>query len=328
MADITTDVSTSGKSITIESTRNNVNIGSQMKRTTLSSYKNLNINSETDSVNVIGEKCVNITTNEKSINLKATTGEINLKADENMNLLSKKGDVVLKSDREQMTIESFRNMDITSEEGNITIEAPYGTVNLRAEHNVNITPGDGGQVYVAGNFRASTISQGAASGESGLLVPTGTVVSYCGSSSPLGWFVCDGSTYNIIEFNELFNVLGYTYGGSGNSFAVPDLRGRLVLGISTGISGISNKSMGNTGGEETHALTISEMPRHSHAYERTRDGNIQAAVSLTTNDAAPAGTQAANTSFIGGLGIADAQSNGVAHNVMQPYMALNFIIKY
>lgn len=323
MSDTETDISTSGKSINIESTRNSVTISSQMKDITVESYKKININSSEDNANIKAHHCVNIIATEKSINLKAVDGEVNAISKKDITLLSTHGDALLKAYRGELNIETYKNMEILSEQGNITIEAPNGTVNIRAQHNINITPGETGQVYVAGNLRATTISQGSANEQSGLLVPPGTVVPYCASSSPIGWFLCNGSSYSIITYKPLFDVIGYTFGGgeSGGTFQVPDLRGRLILGYSTGISNISNKEIGDIGGSETHTLTVPEMPSHNHTVDiDSISGWEESAYSV---DGAPYRPNKGS-----GIFTTNSTGGGQSHPIMQPYMALNYIIKY
>lgn len=318
--DTTTDVSTSGKSITFTSTREDVNIDSERKNVGIASYKNVNISSDVDSINLTAKNCVNLESTDKSINLLSDNGMIITTASDLLKSNSINGNVIVKSNRQNLNLETFRDMEVFAEQGNITIEAPNGTINIRAHNNINITPGDDAQVYVAGNFRATAISQGSATSESGLLVPTGTVVPYCGTSSPIGWFICDGSSYDTVIYRTLFLVIGYTFGGSGSNFYVPDMRGRVTVGSSTGISGIVNKSVGATGGAETHTLTVQEMPAHTHTVDTDISSWESSAYSvLGAPDRPNRGSNTTTTSSTGG---------GQAHTIMQPYMTLNYIVKY
>jgi len=80
---------------------------------------------------------------------------------------------------------------------------------------------------------------------------------------PENYRLCDGSILSIIEYNDLFKVLGTLHGGDGlNGFALPDLRQRFIVGYDN--SHDSYKTIGGKGGEETHKLTIAEMPEHKH----------------------------------------------------------------
>lgn len=84
------------------------------------------------------------------------------------------------------------------------------------------------------------------------------------SRIPYGWRACDGSTLPIAGNEVLYALIGTTFGGDGSTnFKLPDLRGRVP--ISQGLAPpLSNRTVGQTGGEEAHALQTNEMPAHSH----------------------------------------------------------------
>jgi microcystin-dependent protein len=79
----------------------------------------------------------------------------------------------------------------------------------------------------------------------------------------IGWIKCDGRQLSTSEFSALFSVLGYSFGGSGSSFALPDPQGR-VPGFVGQTAGTSDWALGDASGAETHTLTIAEMPSHNH----------------------------------------------------------------
>lgn len=82
--------------------------------------------------------------------------------------------------------------------------------------------------------------------------------------APSGWQICDGSLLSISEYDALYQLLGTTYGGDGQSnFAVPDLRGRVPVHNGTG-GGLSPRPPGMTAGTETVTLTMPQMGAHSH----------------------------------------------------------------
>jgi microcystin-dependent protein len=84
-------------------------------------------------------------------------------------------------------------------------------------------------------------------------------------SDHLGWLRCDGRALSTAEYRTLFTVMGYRFGGSGNTFYLPDPQGR-VLGCKGTASGISGETWntGDVSGEETHVLTTDELPPHNH----------------------------------------------------------------
>ncbi len=117
----------------------------------------------------------------------------------------------------------------------------------------------------------------------------GEIRIFAGNFAPYGWMFCDGSLLSIPEYETLFNLIGTTYGGDGQStFALPDLRGRLPLHFGNGFT------LAETGGVETVTLTVSQIPAHSHALLATTNpaagtapsGNVAPAVAATLGFAA------------------------------------------
>ncbi|BAU27073.1 microcystin-dependent protein [Aneurinibacillus soli] len=137
---------------------------------------------------------------------------------------------------------------------------------------------------------------------------------------PQGWALCNGQLLSINSNQALYSLIGTAFGGNGTTtFALPNLQGR----VPTQMPNIS--AVGQSGGEEAHALTISEMPAHTHqAYagsEKLYDtpvGNVWG-TSTPTNYAPQANSQMHAHAL--------AQSGGSqAHSNMQPYTVVNFCI--
>lgn len=170
--------------------------------------------------------------------------------------------------------------------------------------------------------------------------PAGRISAYAGSSAPAGYLICNGSAVSRTTYATLFSVIGTTYGsGDGSTtFNLPDLRGRTIIGVGQG-TGLTNRLLNATGGEESHTLTVSEMPAHNHSINDPGhshipingrdDGNAS-----NQNGQAPSGDATSNlvngystNSATTGISI-NNNGSGSAHNTMMPFVALNYIIKY
>lgn len=97
--------------------------------------------------------------------------------------------------------------------------------------------------------------------------PTGVLINYIGLTAPRGCLSCDGSSKLIMMYPQLFTVIGYTFGGSGPNFNVPDSRGRVVA-FKDGGRGLLLNAQGNiiggVYGLQNHKLELNEMPTHNH----------------------------------------------------------------
>jgi microcystin-dependent protein len=146
---------------------------------------------------------------------------------------------------------------------------------------------------------------------------------FAGNFAPAGWMFCEGQLLPISEYETLFNLIGTTYGGDGQStFALPDLRGRIPLHQGNGFT------LAETGGAETVTLTVQQLPAHSHALlgtsgaaNATSPANNLLAQSLTVslyNSGAPNTPMAPGTT--------GAVGGSQPHNNFQPYLCVDFII--
>jgi microcystin-dependent protein len=143
--------------------------------------------------------------------------------------------------------------------------------------------------------------------------------------APEGWVFCDGSLLSIAEFSPLFDLLGTTYGGDGQStFAVPDLRGRSPIHQGTGAG--FTYVIGQKAGSESVALTTSQIPGHTHTIgASTADAQTPAPGGQTfaaSTQIEPYETSAAATSGA----ILALNTGNQAHENRMPYLAMNYII--
>lgn len=153
------------------------------------------------------------------------------------------------------------------------------------------------------------------------ITPSGGIMMYGGSSAPTGYLLCDGSAVSRTTYANLYTAIGTAYGaGDGaTTFNVPDMRSRLPIGYGAG-TGLSSRGIGNYGGNETHTLSTSEIPAHSHAATAGLFLEVYGAGSFNIPLAAGfAAENHANTANAGG---------GGSHNNMPPWLCVNFIIKH
>jgi len=161
----------------------------------------------------------------------------------------------------------------------------------------------------------------------------GEIRIFAGTFAPTGWALCEGQLLPVSQNTALFSILGTTYGGNGQTnFALPDLRGRVVVSFGQG-PGLSPYQQGQVGGAESEKLTAAQMPSHSHS--------VGATETATTND--PKGSVPAKTVGVA-VGAAPhvygAKPDGTAMNaamigqsgcgqpfsIVQPYLVINYII--
>lgn len=144
--------------------------------------------------------------------------------------------------------------------------------------------------------------------------------------APKGWALCNGQLLPINQNQALFAILGTTYGGDGRvNFALPDMRGRSPVHSGTTLP------LGTRTGEEAHALTTLEMPGHTHAFHGNSDvantttpaGTLPAAKGRGGKDLYASGGSVPQPLNPQAIAIAGA---GQAHENMQPFLTLNFII--
>lgn len=149
--------------------------------------------------------------------------------------------------------------------------------------------------------------------------PTGALMLWLTATAPAGWLLCDGATVPAANYPGLASVLG----SSGGNVTLPDLRGRVPLGVgtATGAAGATNHVLGAKGGEETHDLQLTEIPAHDHAVTLSTRRN-----SAGFGSGALAASDGSGVIVTTAMDVGD-NGGGLPHNNLPPFVALNFIIR-
>ncbi|HKJ30315.1 MAG TPA: tail fiber protein [Balneolales bacterium] len=183
----------------------------------------------------------------------------------------------------------------------------------------------------------------------------GEIRMFAGNFAPRDWEFCNGQLIAISQNQALFSVIGTIYGGDGRTtFGLPDLRGRMPVGAGQG-PGLSGRRLGEKEGTENVTLNVSQIPSHNHKATATPNltANIQAN-SANATTGAPGNNYLAQSIYPTGRGASDPVNtysdssdgtkinggtvdgsidvnventgNSQAHNNMQPFLGMNFII--
>lgn len=181
----------------------------------------------------------------------------------------------------------------------------------------------------------------------------GEIKTWAGVALPSNEYMnCDGSILSTTQYPVLFNAIGYTFGGSDTNFNLPDLRGRTIVGTGDATASIGGTlANGDSGGAKENTLTTSNLPEHNHGLSGV---TITGTVTVGTNENAPS-VESGDGAVLGKTNADDVLYNatnpagelaGVSHNLslsgdtdnegessptalstVQPYTALNYIIK-
>ncbi len=188
-----------------------------------------------------------------------------------------------------------------------------------------------------------------------LLAPTGVVNAFAGATAPTGWLLCDGTAVSRATYAALFTLIGTAYGaGDGTTtFNLPNLKGRVPVGRDAAQTEFD--VLGETGGAKTHSLSVSQLPAHQHGIDHdhasftitggTHNHTFQNADNSPYNvinmaDAAGLLVTSYTATNVGGdgghshtvdvpafTGTSALVGTGDAHNILQPYLVVNYIIK-
>lgn len=156
----------------------------------------------------------------------------------------------------------------------------------------------------------------------------GEIRIFAGNFAPAGWAFCEGQLVPISENDTLFNLIGTTYGGDGEeTFALPDLRGRLPVHMGTG-PGLSPYVIGQLGGTETVTLTTTQLPSHTHPLIGSSDNATKVDAKNHVLAQTPTYTPYIAAPPNVGLSPNSVSPTGGSqpHDNQMPYLCLNFII--
>lgn len=189
-----------------------------------------------------------------------------------------------------------------------------------------VAPLTGSPAATTASVAAAQAAAVAAQTSANQAAPTGVVQALALSTAPTGWQLCDGSDAATTALDTALKASGSPYGLNGGTgkAKVPNLNGRHPLGVgtATGVPGATAHTLGQTGGEETHTLTLAEAPAHAHGARTAGQGLVQGG-GTTANVTVGGGNFAHDSSATQ----TDSKGGGGSHNNLSPYVGLNFIIK-
>ena len=159
------------------------------------------------------------------------------------------------------------------------------------------------------------------------VLPVGSIIDFAGTSAPANYLVCDGTSYDTGIYAALYSAIGYTWGGSGANFNVPNLQGYTTAGAGGSLPPLSN-TVGSTGGSATHTLSTSELPTFTPS--GTVPFNIVGGSGPTTHTV---GYASSSPAMYGMFPVSTNLSmnpigGGSAHSIVQPTAVVLKCIKY
>lgn len=153
---------------------------------------------------------------------------------------------------------------------------------------------------------------------------------FAGNFAPRGWAFCNGQLLPISQNTALFSLIGTTYGGDGRTTtALPNLQGRAPMHPGRG-SGLTDRRLGESGGETQVTLSANQMPAHTHTGSYFNNapadtGTPSGSATLGVNDSQHNYGPELDTESMYGQAL-KPEGGGQPHNNMQPYLGMNFII--
>lgn len=156
----------------------------------------------------------------------------------------------------------------------------------------------------------------------------GQIILFAGNFPPRSWEFCHGQLLSIAQNSALFSILGTTYGGNGvQTFALPDLRGRVPRGVGQA-PGIGNVNLGETGGSENTILGIHHLPQHSHALKANNQfsGGDHPAGKYFGASSGNKGSYADTGNTVMAPDVVAPAGGNQPFSNLEPFLGLNYII--
>jgi len=156
----------------------------------------------------------------------------------------------------------------------------------------------------------------------------GEIRMFAGNFAPRGWALCDGQLLSVSQNDALFSLLGTVYGGDGRTtFGLPDLRGRIPVHAGQG-PGLSQRRLGEKGGQEQVTLNVNEWPSHTHAFRASKAIGAKANPTGQVVAAGPSVklfTQSPPNAYLASTALTSV-GGGQPHSNVMPFLGINFII--
>ncbi|WP_452600606.1 phage tail protein [Pontimicrobium sp. MEBiC06410] len=184
-------------------------------------------------------------------------------------------------------------------------------------------------------------SRGRIKDKTGVIMPVGSIIQFAGTKAPEGWLLCDGSTHQKSgSKGELFKVVGYTYGGSGNNFKVPDLRSTFPMGANAAVAA---EKVGKKGNPDQHShkvnppkqsFTTNTKGAHRHRfwpnwYKRGFAGGGYSGIDTNGRNIKNEKTESEGShNHSVAVDIKEFNSGSSSDKNRPKWIALNYIIKY
>lgn len=229
--------------------------------------------------------------------------------------------------------------DLATLTGQLDEAAIYRTGTLAARPAASAVPA--GTIFRVTDTDRVYLSTGASWVELGG-EPVGLITAFAGSSAPPGRLMCDGAAVSRTTYDDLFAAIGTTFGaGNGSTtFNVPDLRGRVPVGVDGSANRLdASDALADTGGEQKHQLATVNLPAHAHAvtdpghgHQTGPNSNYWPPINMPGSTVTGIGVGTANAGLAAvsnnttGISIQNTGGGG-SHNNMQPYQIVNYIIK-